>query len=278
MRLRLLATGVIVILLAGCGGGEPAAGLPTGDHVHSLGVTPDGGLLLGLHGGLYRSDDGVAWELSGLQGEDAMVIAAVADRPLFIAGHEVLYRSDDGGETFTALRPEDLPGLDIHAFAQDPTDGRAVYAYVVGHGLFWSGDAGETWEQRASPDQLPRDLFALGVAGSGSERLVLAGPESGILRSTDGGRSLVGVEETPAWALAVDPDDASRLWALGAGGLLSSDDGGQTWKTASALPGVEGQPVAMAVGEDAIWVVAEEPRTLHRSSDRGDSWERVAGS
>lgn len=276
MRLRLLGI-VVSLLLAGCGG-DGTAGLPSGDHVHSLGVTSDGGLLLGLHGGLYRSGDGVTWELAGLQGEDAMVIASLVDRPVFVAGHDVLYRSEDGGETFTALEAADLPGLDIHAFAQSPTDGRSVYAYVVGHGLFWSGDAGDTWEQRASIGQLPQDLFGVAVAGESSETLVLVGPESGILRSEDGGRSLFQVAEVSAWAVTVEPMDPQVVWTLTGAGLMRSGDGGGTWETASTLPGVEGQAVALAVGGEAIWVVSEEPRALYRSLDRGESWERVVGS
>lgn len=277
MRLRLLTTGVIVILLAGCGGGDPGAGLPSGDHVHSLGVAPNGDLLLGLHGGLYRSDDGVAWELAGLQGEDAMVIAAVADQPLFVAGHDVLYRSDDGGQTFSQLHPADLPGLDIHAFAQTPPDGREVYAYVVAHGLFWSGDAGESWELRASIDQLPPDLFGLAVTGEGPETLVFAGPENGILRSTDGGSTITRVAEVPAWALGVDPDEPNVVRALTDDGLMVSRDGGTTWDTVSALPGIDGQPVAIAVGDDTIWLVTEEPRALYQSTEDGNGWERVDG-
>jgi photosystem II stability/assembly factor-like uncharacterized protein len=265
-------------LLAGCGGGGGTAGLPSGDHVHSLGVTSDGDLLLGLHGGLYRSGDGVTWELAGLQGEDAMVIASVADQPVFVAGHDVLYRSDDFGESFTPLQPPDLPGLDIHAFAQSPTDGRSVYAYVVGHGLYFSGDAGDTWEQRASMGQLPQDLFGMAVAGGGSETLVMVGTESGILRSEDGGRSLSRVAEVPAWAVTVEPMDPQVVWTLTAAGLMRSGDGGGTWETASTLPEVEGRPVALAVGDDAMWLVTEEPRALYRSLDSGDSWERVVGS
>lgn len=278
MRLRLLGAGLAAILLAGCGGGETTAGLPTADHVHSLGMTPDGDLLLGLHGGLYRSDDGVAWDLAGLEGEDAMVIATTAGRSVFVAGHEVLYRSDDGGERFTPLHPADLPGLDIHAFAQSLGDGRTVYAYVVGHGLFWSRDGGDTWEQRAGSGQLPPDVFGLAVVGDGPENLVLVGPESGILRSADGGSSLAQVADVPAWAVTVDADDPEVVWSLTGVGLMRSSDSGGTWETASTLPGVDGQPVALAVGGDAIWVVVEEPRALYRSLDGGDGWERVSGS
>lgn len=268
--------GLVVVLAstaAACGGGVPT-GMPSGDHLHSLAVTADGGLLLGLHGGLFRSGDGTTWDLVGLEGQDAMVIASAAT-PLFVAGHDVLARSDDGGETFQQLRPPDLPGLDIHAFAQAPADGRTLYALVVGFGLFASADAGETWEERARPEDLPPDVFGLGVAGSGTGTVVMVGPENGIFRSEDGGRSLTRVLGVPSWAVTVDRNDPSRVWALSAEGLMVSEDVGATWETASTLPGVEGQPLALASGIEDLWLISEEPRTLYRSSDGGGTWDSV---
>jgi len=277
MRLRFAAIVLVSVLLAGCGGGAGGTGeLPEGDHVHSLGVTTDGELLLGLHGGLYRSDRGVDWELVGLEGEDAMAIAA-GDEPMFVAGHDVLYRSDDGGETFSALSPPDLPGLDIHGFAQAPTDGDKVYAYVVAHGLYASEDAGASWEERAPIGALPRDVFGLAVVGSDAGTLLMVGPESGILRSDDGGRSFVKVYDVPTGAVAVDRNSPEVAWALTAAGLARSDDSGRTWQVVSAFDRVEGQPVALVVNQPLVWVVTEQPRALYRSNDAGVSWQRVGG-
>lgn len=252
-------------------------GLPSGDHLHSLGVTIDGDLLLGLHGGLYRSDDGKAWELVGLEGQDAMVIAS-AEQPLFVAGHEVFARSDDGGNTFDELRPADLPGLDLHAFAQAPANGQAIYAFVVGHGLFASGDAGDTWERRAELGTIPPDTFGLAVVGSNTETLVVVGPESGVLRSEDGGRNFVRVLDMPSWAVAIDPEQPGLVWALITDGLARSDDAGLNWQPASALEELEGQPQALAVGSGRLWVATEDPRALYSSTDGGTSWELVASS
>lgn len=75
----------------------------------------------------------------------------------------------------------------------------------------------------------------------------------------------------------MDPADPQVVWALTTGGLDRSSDCGQTWETGLSLPGVDGQPVALAVDEGAIWLVTGEPRALYRSADEGDSWERIAG-
>lgn len=279
MRLRTAAViSVAVLALTACGGGD-AGGMPTGEHVHSLGVTADGGLMLGLHGGLYRSDDGEGWALAGLTGEDAMVIAtAGVGNRMFVAGHEVLYRSDDDGETFTPLTPPDLPGMDIHGFAQAQSDPHVVYAFVVGHGLFASGDGGDTWEPRASIDAIPRDVFGIAVVGNGDETVMMMGPESGVHRSTDGGRSFQSVLETPSGAVAVDETSPDLVWVLTAAGLARSDDAGVTWEIASTMEGVAGQPVAIASDGNLLWVVTEEPRSLYRSDDSGVSWQLVSGT
>lgn len=267
-----------MVLLGACTASE-GGDMPTGDHVHSLAVTADGGLLLGLHGGLYRSDDGGHWELVGLSGEDAMAItAAGAGEPTFVAGHEVLYRSDDGGETFSPLTPSDLPGLDIHGFAQAPSDAQVVYAFVVGHGLFASHDAGESWELRASIDSIPRDLFGLAVAGSDDQTVVMVGPESGVHRSEDGGRSFEPVFDVPSGAVAVDEESPDVVWVLTAMGLAWSEDTGRTWEINSPLDGVEGQPVTLAVAGTVLWVVTEQPRLLYRSDDAGGSWQTMNGT
>lgn len=266
----------ITIASVACGG-DAEVGLPAGDHLHSLAVTDGGDLLLGLHGGLYRSGDGTRWELVGLEGQDAMVIAS-AQQPMFVAGHGVLVRSDDGGNTFAELRPADLPGLDIHAFAQSPSDGGVIYAFVVGHGLFASADAGDTWERRAELGIIPPDTFGLAIVGSGVDVLMVVGPESGGLRSEDGGRSFIRVLEVPAWAMAADPASPSLLWALTGEGLARSDDAGLSWQPVSALDDLEGQPLALAVAPGGLWVATEDPRALYSSTDGGVVWELVAGS
>jgi len=276
MTRRLLAVALIVALVAACGDSNGTAGLPEGDHVHSLAVTTDGELLLGLHGGLHRSVDGHVWETAGLQGVDAMAIAASAGEPIFIAGHDVLYRSDDG-QTFTPLTPSDLPGMDIHGFAQSPFNPEHVYAYVVGHGLFFSGDAGESWESRSTLASLPPDVFGLAATGPDGEGLLIVGPESGIHRSDDGGRSFHSVSETPAGAVAVDMESPEVAWALTASGLERSEDAGDSWEMVSRLQGVGGQPVTMAVDGDHLWLVTERPRAFHQSEDGGETWQRVAG-
>lgn len=269
---------VVAVGAVACGGGtsQPVSGsLPGSDHLHALRATDDGGLLLGLHGSLWRSDDGTDWEQLGLEGHDAMALGvAVVGAPLLVGGHDVLARSTDGGESFEMLSPGDLPSLDIHALAQAPGDPGVVYAYVVGAGIYRSEDAGDTWSA-AMPvgEQLPGDLTALAVAPDDPETVLVGSGGHGVLRSTDGGATFAQVSDWGTIGLAYGDD--GNVLAATARGVDVSDDDGQSWDNLAPTDAFDGRPRAVALDPDlARWVMTEEPRVLYRSE--GGGFEEVA--
>ena len=88
------------------------------------------------------------WQPGALAGADAMNVRVGGGDLMQIAGHEVYLESRDGGRTWDSV-PNDLPGLDLHAFVVDPNDAEHAWAFAVGHGLFETTDAGRHWELRA---------------------------------------------------------------------------------------------------------------------------------
>lgn len=280
MPLRRVVSVIVLALATACssGPGRTVDGaLPASDHVHALRTTDDGGLLLGLHGALWRSDDGASWEVAGLEGQDAMALGvAQPGEPLLVGGHDVLARSTDDGVTFEPLSPQ-LPSLDIHALAQAPSAPRTVYAFVVGAGLYVSGDAGDSWAPLARVDQeIPGDLGAMAVDLEDPDIVLVGSPSLGVLRSTDGGASLEAVHAAPTASLASGAD--GTVVAVTGQGVDVSDDGGATWRNAAAASSFEGQPLATALGPggETLWLVTEEPRVLLRSQDLGQTWDEVS--
>lgn len=267
----------LVVMAGACGGGSPQplpGSLPAADHLHALRVTDDGALLLGLHGSLWRSDDGSRWEALGLDGQDAMALGVAVDgAPLLVGGHDLLARSTDGGETFEMLAPG-LPSLDIHALAQAPSEPTTVYAFVVGSGLHHSSDAGDTWGPGARVgDGLPGDVTALAVDPGDPSTVVMGSGGNGILRSTDGGATFTPTSEYGALGLAFGDD--GEILAATARGVDLSTDGGRTWDNLAGPDTFDGQPIAVGIGPDGTrWVVTESPRVLYRSRD-GDAFEEV---
>ena len=273
---RILVLVVLTLGAAACSEASPptAGSLPGSDHVHALRATDDGSLLLGLHGALWRSDDGADWEQLGLEGQDAMALGVLKEgEPLLVGGHDVLARSTDGGETFEMLSPE-LPSLDIHALAQAPSEPRVVYAYVVGDGVYRSDDAGDTWALAAPiGTQLPGDLAAMAVDPNDPDVVLVGSGGNGVFRSVDGATSFAQTTDWGTLGLALAAD--GTVLAATLRGVDVSDDGGETWENAASLDEFDGQPLAVAIGPDGtLWVMTEQPRVLYRSTD--DGFEDVA--
>lgn len=266
----------VALAAASCGGpSAPTAGsLPAADHLHALRATDDGGLLLGLHGALWRSADGTVWEQLGLRGQDAMALGVAAEgQPLLVGGHDVLARSTDGGETFEMLSPQ-LPSLDIHALAQAPSEPRTVYAYVVGAGIYRSVDAGDTWTSAATiGEQLPGDLAAMAVDPTDPLVVLVGSGSQGVFRSADGAASFSRTADWGTLGLALAAD--GTVLAATYQGVDVSDDGGKTWTNAATTDEFDGQPLAVAIEPDGTWwVMTEKPRVLYRST--GDGFAEVA--
>ena len=143
--------------------------------------------------------------------------------------------------TATLLRADDA----MRCLALDPRDPDTCYVGSRGGGVWKSADAGETWRDL----QLPQpDVFSLAV--SPADGSVYAGTEPSMLfKSTDGGatwrelEALRRLPSAPTWSypprpwtshvrwIAPHPAEAGLLLAgIELGGLMRSDDGGETWQ------------------------------------------------
>jgi photosystem II stability/assembly factor-like uncharacterized protein len=271
--------------LAACGGSDSPGGAGAsaggslasvvGDrHVHSLIVDREdpARLLLGVHGGLYVSADaGRTWDLAELEGDDAMNIASAAEgAPLWVAGHEVLERSDDDGATWDPVRPDGLPGLDIHGFAVRPDRPTEIVAAVAGWGLYRSRDGGASFALLST--QVGPSVFGMALTADGA--LFAADPGQGLLVSADGGRTFrVGIQGQGLVSVAAAPRRPRLVLAGGQPGVVVSRDGGDLWESAFTDAGVAAVAIdpgdprrAYAVGDDG-W--------LYTTSDAARTWSAV---
>lgn len=252
---------------------------------HSLAFSPDDPnvVIFGHHNGVMRSDDGGrTWRsLVERRNFDAMGLAVSRANPrqVYLAGHDVFQVSADGGATWQPLA-HDLPGTDIHGFAMSPDDPGPLYAFVVGHGAFHTGDGGRTWQRLGG--QLPSDVMALAASGGSPETLYAGSMQSGVLKSADGGQSWsragAGMHSRNVMALAVDPVNRQTVYAGVEGGLYKSTDGGETW---TKLPYPGDNAVALAVNPSQPHVLlaiavrstaAGRHGLVYRSEDSGMTW------
>jgi photosystem II stability/assembly factor-like uncharacterized protein len=267
--LVVLTAGAFVLLRDEGGNGSAVAWarLGTAD-VHSLAFDPadPDHLYFGHHGGLLESrDGGRSWQPTTLTNADAMNVRVSDGGLMQIAGHQVYVESRDAGQTWRPV-PNDLPGLDLHAFATDPGDSAHAWVFAVGHGLFETTDGGRHWEQRQSDS-----FVALTIFQAEGQPVLVGLTQTGVARSDDGGRSWqpLGRPSGQPASLAASAD-GSVVYAGTTDGLQRSTDGGQTWSP-TGLPNV---PLTIAVPPDddeTVGVVDDETR-FYRSADRGATW------
>lgn len=190
-------------------------------------------------------------------GIDALAFGSV-DAMTVLAGSETngLYRSTDGGKTWAAS--SGLPAhADIYGLTTT-TDGKTLYAALIGGGVYRSTDAGATWAtlNTGLPDKV--DVFSIVARpastklASGPSRLanLFAGTNQGIYRSDDQGThwvaSSTGLGTTRAISLSVDPLESLFLLAGTDAGVYKSTDGGSHWSTlANGIP--SGQHVGIVL-------------------------------
>lgn len=258
---------------AGNGEIQPVAQLEAPDF-HSLLIDPANAdrILFGSHAGLQESQNGgVTWQEGTLRNADAMNLATSPNdaATIYVAGHDVFHSSQDGGQSWAPVQ-HNLPGTDIHGFAQDPADPKRLYAYVVSAGLLTSIDGGTTWSPLTT--QPP----------SGGNHLALVANTTGLYVTTATGLVLtrnqgetweaVAGKPGPVISLAAAAQDSQLLYAGTQTGLLKSTDAGATWSPIG-LPG-ETVVAALAVAPtDPSRVLFVTPTgALYRSDDGGSTW------
>lgn len=213
----------------------------TNTKVYGLAVSPnfaaDQMIFAATESGIYRSTDGgLSWSRVHSQTTNKIKISPgfSSDHTLFASG-DALLRSNDGGLTWTKV----LTGY-VGAFALSPSfaSDRKLFAAVWRHPnteLYYSSDAGETWNLIW---ERPGDtIIDLALSPNfASDHTLFAVSWNGVYRSTDGGNTWTRVGEKGR-ALAISPGFATdqTLFVGTDYGVYRSTDGGNTWQPLSSL-------------------------------------------
>lgn len=268
------AIAVIALAIVLNSGGRPAVGEATAwstlgtQDVHSLAFDPADPqhLYFGHHGGLLETTDGGrSWQGTSLRDTDAMNVVPPAGDFFQIAGHNIYMETVDRGLTWQNV-PNDLPGLDLHAFVADPADASHAWAFAVGNGLFETTDKGRTWELRQ-----PGDWGALTAFVENGTTVLLAVGSTGLSESADGGRTWTALgQPTGQVASLAASADGAVLYAGTTTGVSRSTDRGRTW-TATALTTI-GVTVAVHPSDPNLVAIVDDQTRFFRSTDGGATW------
>jgi len=280
-------------------------------------------------GGVWRTTDaGSTWQpLFDDQGSasiGALTIAPSDPQVIWVGTGQIhqrwdivdgdgVYRSTDGGETWMHLGLQET--RHIGALWVDPRRADTAIVAALGHvfgpneerGLFRTQDGGSSWDKVL---YLDADSGAADIAGTPELPDLLyaslwqvrrypwldyfqptVGPNSGIYRSDDAGRTWLkvagtGLPEEPMGRieLAVAPGtDGQRVWAglelADGGGLYRSEDGGATWVLVNDDSSLVGSYMGWLLPDpsdpNTVWAGGQP---LRRSTDGGESFQIVRSS
>jgi photosystem II stability/assembly factor-like uncharacterized protein len=185
----------------------------------------------------------------------AVIARGLTDRPTCLAAdprraarawcgthHGGVFRTDDAGKSW---HPTGLAGRMLMSVTASPAEADVVWAGTEPSEVWRSADGGETWEQASPLDALP----------SSPEWAFPPKPETHHVR----------------W-IACHPQQADRLWvAIEAGALVSTMDGGRTWR--DRVPGGPYDTHELAIHPDwpdALRVAAGDG--YFESNDGGATW------
>jgi photosystem II stability/assembly factor-like uncharacterized protein len=213
------------------------------------------------------------------------------------AGDE-LFRTSDAGRSWTDLGHSPLGELSFVT----PSRGWGVRSWGYPTALVATVDGGASWQRVNGPcgkDQ----YFDSGVAGWGRVALAYVADVSfvsaatgwvlcegeaamgdapiGVFETTDGGdtwvRRSASIDENPGGIQFIE-DGPGWFWPDGIARLMTSVDGGATWRPLGALrPGLTAEGFSLWFTPSSVGY-AVEGRALLRSVDGGDTWHRVGNS
>lgn len=264
---------------------------PVQDYVYKL-VGCGRTFFAARNSGLYRTEDGgLAWQMA-YQSLDlseplpTLTVAIAADfehDPRVFAGLSGgILRSLNGGQVWENVPlPPPPPVISTLELSPNFEQDGIVFAATLEDGVLFSADRGHhfgAWNFGL----LDLNILFLAISPDfAQDETVFVGTQSGIFRSTNGGRAWREVDLPVGYeavlSLALSPDfarDSILLAGTELQGLLLSTDSGESWRRlgadvfTEAINAVQLAPDFSARPE----ILALHAGTLLHSADRGETW------
>ncbi len=198
-------------------------------------------LVAGTLKGVFRSTDGGArWtQISPLDSTEIHEVQSVAIDPadpniIYAGTWHLPWKTTDGGEHWENIKDGIIDDSDVFSIIVDPDKPKIVYASACS-GIYKSEDAGSLFHKVQGIPSSARRTRVL-MQDPNDLNVVFAGTTEGLFRSNDAGRTWTRTTgpEIIVNDVSIDKTDSKHvLIATNRGGVLSSEDGGDTFHSSN---------------------------------------------
>ncbi|MBI5022648.1 MAG: hypothetical protein HZC05_00555 [Candidatus Magasanikbacteria bacterium] len=193
-----------------------------------------------------------------------------------------IYKSQDKADTWAqktqilavAGAIKNFGNINIISFAFDPSDHNAIYAGSAGNGLFYSYDAGASWQQ---PTQITAGAIRSIAIDPKNKCVIYLAVGNQILKSVDCNRNFVSIYQETRVDVALNQividsyNSANLFLGNSAGDLLKSSDGGKSWVVIRHFDNAIAKMVMNPLDMRKIYVATQD-YGIFRTGDSGASW------
>ena len=192
---------------------------------------------------------------------------------LFIGACSGIYRTDNSATQWSKMLGITGAGYRTYAVAQDPSDNRVIYSGTK-DGLWKSLDGGKSWHKTS-----PHIIKSIAISPADPKKIYLATQDQGVLRSIDGGETILSAIEgfadhrlselatngTSIYVSAAGQD--RQIWRASLNSLAKTQ---KSWHAIALPPGLAGSRVSL-VAEDTF-LYATGAGGAYRTENSGETW------
>lgn len=301
----LTAVGILAltVVISGCSSSKEASvepkKIPKGfkaEHLHGIAYAADENIYVATHQGMLTKDrKNNEWVMKGNYAFDFMGFNVMSDGTMITSGHPGkgsnlpnplgLMVSENNGIEW---KSKSLLGkIDFHILTSNFNNPDIIYGVnqmdsgSFKAGIYISKNKGKDWNLIESKN-LPQDLHQIYslITLPENENVLLAGTGTGVLKSSDGGKTWQPFDSTRLiTGINVIPDTKDLISysiTKEGSGIMISKDQGNTW-----------QNIGMDLGEDAVAYFGINPKNSNKmvistfgnsvlaTEDGGENWTKL---
>jgi photosystem II stability/assembly factor-like uncharacterized protein len=249
----------------------------SGQSIRALAAAPSDPKILvaGTLKGVYQSTDGGShWHIISPEGDrelhevESIAIDPIDPRIIYAGTWHLPWKTVDGGKRWSNIKQGLIDDSDVFSIIVDPKQPSVVFASACS-GIYKSEDAGEKFVKVQGIPSTARRTRVL-MQDPTNRNIVFAGTTEGLYRTSDSGKIWIRTTgpEVIVNDVFVDPTNSNRLLlATDRGGVLSSNDGGNTFAPSNS--GFSARQITSFVADSA------RPATIYVGVVNDKAWGGV---